>query len=161
MKLKKMYLMTIIIGLIVLLGIIGILNQSKKSLLDLNSKSFKEQVLSLGQMAGTVDLSNLTRFEWDAVYSFSPYTSKESINKVLGFKFDGLTETVNEAMNQIIFVRRGKVVCYLYGYPSNIGYGISFDSTDYKNGVVMFYPKDNLNFTVTKNKDVIYLEHVK
>lgn len=161
MKLK-MYLITTIIGhIIVLLGTIGLINQSKKNLLDSNLKSLSGQVLSSGQSVGTINLSNLTNFEWDVVYSFSPYMPIESINKVLSFKFDGLKETVNEGMNQIVFVRSGKVVCYLYGYPSNNGYGISFDSTDYKNGVVMYYPKDNLNFKVTKSKDVIYLEHVK
>lgn len=35
---------------------------------------------------------------------------------------------VNEGMNQIVFMKDGKVVCYLYGYPKNNGYGIFFES---------------------------------
>ena len=33
-------------------------------------------------------------------------------------------------MNQIVFVKDGKVVCYLYGYPENNKFGIFFERID-------------------------------
>jgi len=75
-------------------------------------------------------LLDITPFDWDVVYSFTPYTPKEIITEVLGSKFDSIKETTSEGMNQIVCVKSGEVVCYLYGYPSNNGFGISFDSTE-------------------------------
>lgn len=64
-------------------------------------------------------------------------------------------------MDQIVFTKDKKVVCYLYGYPSNNGYGVSFDSTDYKDGVAILHSKDNLNFNVSRYGKTIYLKHLK
>ena len=161
MELKKMYFITTIIGLIILLCTIGLIDQFEKNLLDSNLKFFKEQALLKAQSAGSINLLDITPFKWDVVYSFTPYTPKEIVIEVLGSKFDSIKETTSEGMNQIVFLKSGKVVCYLYGYPSNNGFGISFATTDYTDGAAMFYPKDNLNFKVAKSEGVIYLEHIK
>ena len=60
-------------------------------------------------------------------------------------------------MNQIVFIKEGEVVCYIYGYPSNNKFGISFDHGDYSYGDTVLYAKDNEVFTVVKKGDVIYL----
>ena len=85
-------------------------------------------MLSIEQSVETVSLIDITPFEWDIAYSFDPYTPKESIYETMGYKWDNISETVNEGMNQIVFLKDGKVVCYLYGYPENNGYGINFTS---------------------------------
>jgi hypothetical protein len=71
-------------------------------------------------------LSQWTPFKWDTFYSFTPYTSKEKIYEVVGYKWDYISKTINEGINQIVFVNDGKVVCYLYGYPENIKLGFNF-----------------------------------
>ncbi|MED4095030.1 hypothetical protein P4630_14245 [Peribacillus simplex] len=59
------------------------------------------------------------------------------VYKKFGYKWDTISETVNEGMNQIVFLNDGKVVCYLYGYPENNGYGIFFESENYKDAGYM------------------------
>lgn len=62
-------------------------------------------------------------------------------------------------MNQIVFLKDGKVVCYLYGYPENNGFGISF--TDKKGAdsslSSVLTVDDDLTFEVIRRGDVIYL----
>ncbi|MFJ8244772.1 hypothetical protein ACIQ4Z_13855 [Peribacillus asahii] len=72
-----------------------------------------------------------------------------------GYKWDTISESVNEGMNQIVFLNDGKVVCYLYGYPENNGYGISFESENYKNAK----DKDDLNFQVERSDSLVYLKN--
>ncbi|MFJ7755533.1 hypothetical protein ACQKGI_19190 [Peribacillus muralis] len=83
---------------------------------------------------------------------------KEDIYETVGYKWDAISETVNEGMNQIVFLKDGKVVCYLYGYPENNGYGISFESNNDK-GTNVLNIKDDLNFQVEKSKSVVYLKN--
>lgn len=155
MKLKKSYLIIAIIFFISLLCL-----PFKESLWGLNSKLMREQVLLTGQKVETINISDITPFKWDKIYSFGPYVPKEDIYRVIGYKWDNISETVNEGMNQLVFLKNGKVVCYLYGYPANNGYGISFDSVEYKGGTAIFDLKDNLNFRITKSGSVFYLKHI-
>lgn len=73
-----------------------------------------------------VSLNEVAPFEWDRLYTFRPYTPKEKIYEVIGYKWDKINETVNEGMNQVVFMDKGKVVCYVYGYSDNLGYGFNF-----------------------------------
>lgn len=63
-------------------------------------------------------------------------------------------ETVNEGMNQIVFMKEGKVVCYIYGYPSNNKYGISLNSSE---EATTLYAKNNEKFKVLKEDGITYL----
>ena len=124
MKNKKI----LVIVAIVIVSIFVLVNLLKKDLWDVNADLLKEEVLSIEQSVETVNLTDITPFEWDVVYSFDPYTTKDTIYETVGYKWDNISETVNEGMNQIVFLKDGKVVCYLYGYPENNGYGIYFTS---------------------------------
>ncbi|GAB6152895.1 hypothetical protein JCM17380_16450 [Desulfosporosinus burensis] len=161
MGMKKPYLITCAIAIIALVLSPIIITKLKQNACDSNSQSFKEQVSQVGQQVDTINLHGMTSFDWDVLYSFAPYTPKESIYQVIGFKSDNIQETISEGMNQLIFVKSGEVVCHLNGYPAKDGYGISFLSGDYTDGVVMLHSTDKINFKVTRNKGVIYLEHVK
>jgi len=102
---------------------------------------------------------DITPFDWDVVYSFDPYTSKDVIYKTVGYKWENISETVSEGMNQIVFLKNRKVVCYLYGYPENNGYGISFTGKN-KLGVTsasVLSAKDDLTFQVFRSEGVTYL----
>ena len=146
----------------VAVGIVFVLvNLLKKDLWDVNADLLKEEVLSIEKSVETVNLTDITPFEWDVVYSFDPYTTKDTIYETVGYKWDNISETVNEGMNQIVFLKDGKVVCYLYGYPQNNGYGIYFTSQN-ETGVTsssILNIKDDLIFEITRSDDVVVLSN--
>ena len=160
MKVKKLFLITVIIVTFSLLSVTVLMNQFNKNLRDTNSKLLKEKVLSIGQTVETLSLFDITPFEWDKVYSFDPYMPKDKIYDVVGYKWDNISVTVSEGMNQIVFLKGGKVVCYLYGYPSNNGYGIEFNSKDYKEGIATLNFNNNLSLKATKSDGILWLKHI-
>jgi hypothetical protein len=122
MKSKKT-LAIVAIGIVFIFVLVNLL---KKDLWDVNADLLKEEVLTIEQSVETVNLTDITPFEWDVAFFFDPYTTKDTIYETVGYKWDNISETVNEGMNQIVFLKDEKVVCYLYGYPENNGYGIFF-----------------------------------
>ncbi|MCT4595639.1 MAG: hypothetical protein N4A57_15430 [Anaeromicrobium sp.] len=159
MRIRKTYAIVSIFVLIC--SVIILVNPFKEKVWDLNSKLLRKEVLSLEQTDKRINLSRLTPFQWDRIYSFSPYTSKEEIYKALGYKWDYACETLNEGMDNVIFTKDKEVVCYLSGYPFRNGYSISFYDRNSKNGVGILRFKDNLNFNVRKCDNVIYLEKIR
>jgi hypothetical protein len=156
MKNKK----TLAIVAIVILSAVVLINLFKKNLWDVNADLLKEEVLSIEQSVETVNLTDITPFEWDVAYSFYPYTTKDMIYETVGYKWDNISETVSEGMNQIVFLNDGKVVCYLYGYPENNGYGMYFTS-EKETGVTsasVINAEEDLIFQVVRSDDVIYLK---
>jgi len=155
---------------IVLLGIIVILFLLfKKDLWEKNEDLLKEEIVSIPQSVETINLKEVTPFEWDKVYSFSPYTPKDTIYETVGYKWDRIQETVNEDMNQIVFMKDGKVVCYIYGYPANIGYGITYgypanigygitlSGETLSEAATVLHVEDELTFQVEREEGVVYL----
>ncbi|SET71479.1 hypothetical protein SAMN05216389_12249 [Oceanobacillus limi] len=144
---KIKFFVLLIISLPVIIVLINILD---KDVWDENARLLKQEIVAIDESVETVDLKNITPFEWDVVYSFDPYTPKEEIYEQVGYKWDSISETVNEGMNQIVFMKDGKVVCYVYGYPSNNGFGISFKPSS-------LHEDNNLQFRVSSNEGVTYL----
>ena len=60
-------------------------------------------------------------------------------------------------MNQIVFLKDGKVVCHLYGYPQNNGYGILFEPENDQDAVYMLTIQDDLMFQVERNENIVFL----
>lgn len=150
MKSKK----TIIIGIGIIVVMFFIF---KKDVWDKNEDLLREQVLSLEKSVEIVQLNDVTPFEWDTVYTFSPYTPKEKIYETVGYKWDSIQETVNEGMNQLVFLKDGEVVCYVYGYPSNIGYYISFSGENLSEFATVLHAEDNLAFRVEREEEIVFL----
>ncbi|WP_226669637.1 hypothetical protein [Metabacillus litoralis] len=117
---------------------------------DVNEKRLKEEILSIDESVDKVNLLDVTPFEWDVAYSFNPYTSIEDVYETVGYKWDDMTETVNEGMNQIVFMNNGQVICYVYGYPENNKYGIDFHTQ-------MLTPDVQLTFKVDRSNGINYL----
>ncbi|MFJ7678469.1 hypothetical protein ACIQXQ_10545 [Peribacillus sp. NPDC097198] len=132
-------------------------NPFKKEIWDTNAKLLEDKILTMEIPDEPVNLTEFTPFEWDKVYSFPAYYTKEDVYDTVGYKWDRIKETVNEGMNQIVFMKEGEVVCYIYGYPSNNKFGISFNHGEYSYGDTVLYAKDNEVFTVVKKEDVTYL----
>lgn len=156
MKRKKHVVIPIF--LIICVSVLAI-NLLKKDLWNANLELLESKVLSEKVVGSEIDLSTFTPFEWDEVYSFTPYTPKEAIYETIGYKWDRISETVSEGMNQIVFVKDGKVVCYVYGYPSNNQFGLYFEGANHNDVATILYAADHPIFDVTKSEDVVYLRH--
>jgi len=144
---------------VALLFIFFLISDIKKDLWEVNEDLLKEKVLSIEQTVNTINLIDVTPFEWDVVYSFDPYTSKEMVYSTVGYKWDNIRETVSEGMDQIVFLNDGKVVCYLYGYPANNGYSINFLGESYNKVASVLHINGNLEFHVNRSGGIIRLEN--
>lgn len=144
---------------IVILFTFLLINVFKKDVWEVNAKLLKQEVLNIGESEESLKLSDVTPFKWDIVFSFDPYTSKDTIYKTVGYKWDNISETVSEGMNQLVFIKDEKVVCYVYGYPENNGYGIYFNSENHTEliSASMLSSEDDLTFQVERNNSIIFL----
>lgn len=97
-----------------------------------------------------VVLNEVVPFQWDTVYTFTPYTSREEIEEIIGFKSNAIKETVNEGMVQLVFVREDAVVCSICGYADSLGYLIDFDDK------VEF--EDNTVFEIDVQDEIVCLK---
>lgn len=92
------------------------------------------------------DFKEITPFEWDYMYSFTPYTPKEDIENTIGFKWSKLKESVSEGTNQVIFTKGDKVVCYFNGYPESDK--VYFDFRSSTNGNIKLSSKENIKLYI-------------
>ncbi|QOR64784.1 hypothetical protein IM538_13050 [Cytobacillus suaedae] len=150
----KITLLFIVVGMICLLG----LTQLDRDVWDVNAKLLKEKVSQMDESVESIHLTEITPFEWDKVYFFYPYTPKETVYKTVGYEWDTISETVSEGMNQIVFLKEGKVVCYVYGYPDTIGYGLSYSGGPYNDVASILKIDDDLLFEVERNDRFIFLK---
>ena len=136
--------------IIALVGCFFLIKALNKEIWDENYDLLRKEVLSIDQSVETVSLPDITPFEWDVVYFFEPYIPVEEIYKTVGYEWDRISATVSEGMNQIVFLNNGEVVCYVYGYPPNNGFGISYG------GASLRYNHD-VNFRVSRENGVVIL----
>ncbi|MFV0315172.1 MAG: hypothetical protein ACK5I7_08735 [Anaerotignum sp.] len=102
----------------------------------------------------TVKLNEVIPFEWDSLYTFKPYESRENIEEVIGFKSAYIEENnINEGMVYLLFVKDEKVICNVVGYSQDLGYDIDFVSE------VAF--AEDAEFDVIKTEDVTTLTYIK
>lgn len=157
---KKILIGVIGIFAVCVISILVVFNPLKKDIWDVNAKGLKDSFNIISGNAVIDDLSQFTSFEWDTLYSFTSYTSKEKIYETIGYKWDNISETVNEGMNQIVFVKDNEVVCYIYGYPENTKIG--FDFGQYEGSYIKLTADQILSFEMIVTKDgVRYLKYIK
>lgn len=100
-----------------------------------NSCRLKNAVSSIKEKE--ITLNEIVPFDWDTVYTFNPYTDKETIEKAIGIKSNLIKEVKNETMVQLIFVKGEKIVLSVCSYPDKAGYNIVFkDSIKYSEKAV-------------------------
>lgn len=117
-----------------------------------NQRAFIFSMSELNR-GSVIRLSESLDFEWDYLYSFLPYTSKEDIYETIGYRDIRIHETVSEGIVQVILVKDGKTVCNISGYPDDLGFYFDF-------GIIDKYIKlDNKSkFIVQKDKKVVTLK---
>lgn len=128
-----------------------VMGLAPKDLWDENEELLKEEVQLIESSTETINLLDITPFEWDVVHSFTPYTPVEDVYERVGYEWDdNISETVSEGMNQLVFMKDEKVVCYIYGYPENNGYGIELLASTLTS-------EDDLTFLVERREGMVYL----
>lgn len=118
----------------------------------INNQKLESSIKSIESDA--ITLNEVVPFDWDVVYTFEPYASKESIEEIVGFKSADIKENnINEGMVHLLFVKDEKVVASILGYSKSLGYRLDFVSK------VTF--SENAQFNVTVSDDVVILTHSK
>lgn len=103
---------------------------SRNSELNKNNRYLTDKLLdSVSDTSGTAE--ELFNFDYDEVYVFRPYQSKNEMEKQIGFKSRVLKETVSEGMMNILFLKDNSPVAYLYGYGQNNGYYVTLAIGNY------------------------------
>jgi hypothetical protein len=143
LKNKKTIITIIALGLIIVLSYIVIGNP----IVFVNNQKLKHAVLAVD--SHNILFNEIVPFEWDIVYTFEPYASKEKIEGIIGFKSNSIKETASEGMVQLLFIKNNKVVCSVCDYSSNLGYRIDFFNR------IMY--TDNAVFSVERDTDIIWL----
>lgn len=124
-KKKILLLAILLLTLFVVWVVIKSLQGQQGSIETDNLTKLEDKIYSLAD--GKYKLSDAAPFDWDFLYAFEPYTSKDEIFKAIGFESNRVTETFDESMQQIIFVKNKEIVCYVYGSPFKLGYEFSFE----------------------------------
>lgn len=149
----------VLLSILVFILVIFIFTLSLKNyfIISRNNGNLKVSILNKNiDKDGTEILFNdIIPFDWDKVYTFAPYTSKEQIEEIIGFKTRHISEIISEGMFQLIFVKDEKVVANICGYPSNLLYSIDFynESSLYNE----ISKNENAKFLAKKQDDIIYL----
>ena len=123
-----------------------------------NNAAFSNAVKAIN--TDTVTLNELTAFEWDTMYTFAPFTPKESIEKIMGFSSGDIKPTYNEAQSQLIFVKAGKVVCNIWGYGNDLGYWISFYYYDNIDDYLAVSQDNSVLFSVERSGEEFILRYM-
>ena len=143
MKKKSFIVIALVLG--VILELIMFRTLQPTPIWEINAKQFNSSFNAISGNNVTIDdLSAFTTFEWDTLYSFAPYTPKEVVYQVVGYQWDKINSTVSEGMNQIVYLKEGKVVCYIDGYPDE--YKVFFEFGQYNGNYVKLTSSDKLIF---------------
>lgn len=89
-------------------------------------KALQRALRALPESQTQVTLNDVVPFAWDAVYTFDPYTDRATMEAEMGVTSRAIEETVSEGMVQLLFVKNGKLVASVCGYPQNLGYSVEF-----------------------------------
>ena len=125
MKKRNKIIITIIFSTI-LVAILGYLVVGNPVVL-INNHKLENSIKSI--QSDNIKLNEVVPFDWDIVYTFEPYTSKENIEEIIGFKSSAIKENnINEGMVHLLFVKGEKVVASILGYSTNLGYSLDLTS---------------------------------
>lgn len=103
-----------------------------------------------GQTVYVGDIRDEIPFDWDTLYTFKPDVSIEKIYEVIGYKWDKITKATNKGMNQLVFLKDGQVVCYVYGFPR--ARKVFFDFGEYEGEYFTLTSEDSLEMNMNMNK---------
>lgn len=140
----------IIILCTIIVAILGYLIIGNPTVL-INNHKLENSIKSI--QSDNIKLNEVVPFDWDAVYTFEPYASKENIEEIVAIKSSAIKENnINEGMVHLLFVKEKKVVASILGYSTNLGYRLDFPSK------VTF--SENAQFNVSSIDNIVTLEYL-
>lgn len=149
MRQRNKIAITIVLGMS-LVALIGYLVIGNPIVL-INNKKLENSIKAI--RSDTIKLNEVVPFDWDIVYTFEPYVSKESIEEIIGFKSSNIKENnINEGMVHLLFVKGEKVVASILGYSTNLGYRLDFPLK------ITF--SENAQFNVSIIDNIVTLEYI-
>lgn len=103
-----------------------------------HNRALGRAIAALPEGTEQVSLNEVVPFPWDCVYTFPPYTDRETIEEAIGFSSPAIRETVSEGMVQLLFVKGRTVTASVSGYADALGYDLRFsgESISYKEDAV-------------------------
>ena len=94
----------LIVLIFVFIHFMGIKNNAERFMETISDKKY-----------GKNTMGALTDFEWERGYCFPPYTSKEEMEKRLGFSSGKLTDNMtNDSIKYVVFAKGREVVCTFF-----------------------------------------------
>lgn len=161
---KKNDVVLLIIGLI--LAVISIIYIIYKiffgDIWSKNADKLNRKICSINKEEKHIsDLSEYIPFDWDRLYVFNENVQIDRIYDVVGNKWENINKVTNEGMNQLVFVKDSKVVCYIYGYPKRKKVSYEFENLENNGEYTVFEKGNKLPFDISIGKDRIrYLKYV-
>ena len=109
-----------------------------------HNHQLKSAITSISEDTDAITLNEIVPFQWDTVYTFEPYATREKIAEIIGFDSSSIRETVSEGMVQLLFVKGHKVTASVCGHPSSLGYAVGFfDRVDYEENAVFSVKRED------------------
>ena len=156
MKKKIIIVVLIIITILIAIRVAAYYAFRGYDIWDINARELAKS-LSKVKEGEIEDISPYIPFEWDTIYSFEAYTPVSIVYQIVGYKWDDIMENLSESMNQIVFLKDGKVVCFVDGYAEQTG--VYFDFGEREKLCYLKYTNENkLPFKVIKKH---YPFHIK
>lgn len=143
---------TTVIGAIFLLGVVFFVLVGNPIILK-NKYNLGQSIKAISTKG--ITLNEIVPFEWNKVYTFDPYTTKQEIERIIGFQSNNISETVSEGMTQLIFVKGNRIVCDICGYSDNLGYSVSFSTNNGSYSIIKY--EDNATFSVERIGNIVVL----
>lgn len=124
----------------------------------LNNRKLKTSITSLD--CDSAVLEDIVPFEWTMVYTFGPYTPKDSMKRIVGAQSPALGESISEGMIDVVFTYRGRVVASVCAYLADLGYDLKIagEKATYPSGGCTYLEYgDQAVFKVTKEDGLVRL----
>lgn len=124
-------------------------------MVSLNNRMLQKEIKALPEETTEVALNDLVPFEWDELYTFAPYTTKEEIEQTIGLQSRAIEAATSEGMVQLIFVNgsREKVMASVCALPDALGYQFDFSQATWDGDYCKLTPADNAVFTKSNRMD--------
>ena len=149
---KEKVVLTVLVCIVLILGVAYLFIGNP--LVFMNNHKLANSVTAIE--TETVSLSEVIPFDWDVVYTFEPYQSKESIEEIVGFTSSDIeANNINEGMVHVLFVKGNRVTASVLGYSNNLGYEISLSPE------MKITYSENAQFRVAKSNGITTLSLIQ
>lgn len=103
-----------------------------------HNEKLKENILCLNETQEII-LNDFVPFDWDTMYAFKKGTTKEEIEKIIGFKNSKIKDVLSDEEVSVIFVKDDKITAYPQLNENVLGYNFDIIPEGKTYGVIHNY----------------------